>query len=148
VIKGEISLAEAVQQTDIDNLSVLTCGEPQLHPSQFFESKRMQAMLTEASKHFDLVLIDTPPVTSCVDAITLSRDSDGLLLVARPNFTQKDILVRAVSELTSNRINILGIAINGTDDRTERFYRYGLHDYKALNEAEKLRSRGAGENEV
>jgi polysaccharide biosynthesis transport protein len=133
VIKGDLSLAEAVQPTEIDNLSVLTCGEPQLHPSQFFESKRMQAMLAEAADRYDLVIIDTPPVTSCVDAVTLSRDSDGLLLVARPNFTQKNILVRAVSELTSNRINILGVAINGTNDRTEKFYRYGLEGYKTLN---------------
>jgi polysaccharide biosynthesis transport protein len=133
VINGDLSLAEAVQPTEIENLSVLTCGKPQLHPSQFFESQRMQALLAEASNKYDLVIIDTPPVTSCVDAATLSRNSDGLLLVARPNFTQKDILVKAVSELTSNRVNILGVAINGTSDRTERFYRYGLEGYKALN---------------
>jgi polysaccharide biosynthesis transport protein len=132
VIKGEIDLSEAVQHTEIDNLSVLTCGESQLHPSQFFESKRMHTMLAEASQQYDLVILDTPPVTSCVDAITLSRDSDGLLMVARPNFTQKDVFVRAVSELNRNRINILGVAINGTDERTERFYRYGMYEYKAL----------------
>jgi polysaccharide biosynthesis transport protein len=132
VIKGEITLAEAIQHTEIDNLSVLTCGESQLHPSQFFESKRMHTLLAEASQQYDLVIIDTPPVTSCVDAITLSRDSDGLLMVARPNFTQKDVFVRAVSELNRNRINILGVAINGTDERTERFYRYGMYEYKTL----------------
>jgi capsular exopolysaccharide synthesis family protein len=132
VIKGEIALADAVQLTKIDNLSVLTCGESQLHPSQFFESPRMHTVLAEAAKEYDLVILDTPPVTSCVDAVTLSRDSDGLLMVARPNFTQKDVFVRAVSELNKNRINILGVAINGTDTRTERFYHYGMYEYKAL----------------
>jgi Mrp family chromosome partitioning ATPase len=53
-------------------------------------------------------------------------------MVARPNFTQKDVFVRAVSELNKNRINILGVAINGTDARTERFYHYGMYEYKAL----------------
>ncbi|MBW4536879.1 MAG: polysaccharide biosynthesis tyrosine autokinase [Pleurocapsa minor HA4230-MV1] len=132
VIKGEIALAEAVQHTKIDNLSVLTCGESQLHPSQFFESPRMHTLLAEAAKEYDFVILDTPPVTSCVDAVTLSRDSDGLLMVARPNFTQKDVFVRAVSELNKNRINILGVAINGTDTRTERFYHYGMYEYKAV----------------
>jgi capsular exopolysaccharide synthesis family protein len=134
VFKGKISLDEAVQQTTLDNLWVLTCGEPQLYPSQFFESKRMQTILAEAAKRYDLVLVDTPPVTSCVDAATLSRDSDGLLLVARPNFTQKDIFLRAVSELTSNRTNILGIAINGISDRTEKLYPYGIYGYQSINQ--------------
>ncbi len=133
VINGNIPLTEAIQQTNIENLSVLTCGEPQLYPSQFFESKRMRATLNEAALLYDMVIVDTPPVTSCVDAVTLSRDSDGMVLVARPNFTQKDIFMRAVSELTSNRVNVLGVAINGITDETERFYRYGLQGYQPLD---------------
>jgi capsular exopolysaccharide synthesis family protein len=133
VVNGDISLKDAVQQTSIQNLSVLTCGEPQLYPSQFFESKQMRTTLAEAALLYDFVIIDTPPVTSCVDAVTLSRDSDGMVLVARPNFTQKDIFSRAVSELHNNRINVLGVAINGITDETERFYRYGLQGYQPLD---------------
>lgn len=92
----------------------------------------MRTLLAEAAAQYDLIVVDTPPVTSCVDALTLSRDSDRLVLVARPNFTEKDILTRAVSELTSNRISILGVAINGMTTETEKFYRYALQDYQPL----------------
>jgi Mrp family chromosome partitioning ATPase len=95
----------------------------------------MRNLLAEAGAHYDLIIVDTPPVTSCVDAITLSRDSDRLLLVARPNFTQKEILMRAVSELASNRIGILGFAINGTTVQTEKFYRYALQGYQPNSNA-------------
>jgi len=135
VIDGNVTLAEAVQQTNVKGLSVLTCGEPHVYPSQFFESERMRNLLAEAGAHYDLIIVDTPPVTSCVDAITLSRDSDRLLLVARPNFTQKEILMRAVSELASNRIGILGFAINGTTVQTEKFYRYALQGYQPNSNA-------------
>jgi capsular exopolysaccharide synthesis family protein len=133
VVNGNFTSAEAVQHTRIRDLSVLTSGKPHLQPSEFFESKRMRTLLAEAASQYDLVIIDTPPITSCVDALTLSRDSNHLLLVARPNFTQKDILMRAVSELTSNHIGILGIAINGITAQTEKFYRYALQDYQPLN---------------
>lgn len=132
VIDGDVSFAEAVQQTSISNLWVLTCGKPPVFPSQFLESERMRTLLAEAAAQYDLIVVDTPPVTSCVDALTLSRDSDRLVLVARPNFTEKDILTRAVSELTSNRISILGVAINGMTTETEKFYRYALQDYQPL----------------
>lgn len=132
VINGDVSFAKAVQQTSISNLSILTCGKPPIFPSQFLESERMRTLLAEAAAQYDLIVVDTPPVTSCVDALTLSRDSDRLVLVARPNFTEKDILTRAVSELTSNRISILGVVINGMTTETEKFYRYGLQDYQPL----------------
>jgi Mrp family chromosome partitioning ATPase len=92
----------------------------------------MRTLLAAAAAHYDLVILDTPPVTSCVDAITLSRNSDGLLLVARPNFTQRDIMLQAVSELTANHVPILGVAVNGINTQTEKYYRYAIQGYQPL----------------
>lgn len=132
VIDGRATLAEAVQQTDIKHLSVLSCGELRAHPSQLSDSARMRTLLAEAASQYDLVIVDTPPVTSCVDAIALSHYSDGMLLVARPNFTQKDTLLRAVTDLTDNRVRILGVTVNGMNAQTEKYYRYPVEGYQPL----------------
>ena len=131
VNNGSVSLAEAVQQTNIKHLSVLTCGQPSENPSQFLESAQMHTLLKEAAAHYDLVIIDTPPVTSCIDATILSRDSDGLLLIARPNFTRREVLLRTVSELTSNQVNIIGVAVNGFTPETEKYYGYPIQGYQS-----------------
>lgn len=133
LVKGNYTLAEAVQRTNIRNLSVISSGKPHSNPSEMFESKKIHSIITEAAAHYDLVIIDTPPVTSCADALALCCEDERMLLVTRPNFTQKDILMRAVSELTSNRINILGVAINGMTTQTEKFYRYALEGYQPTN---------------
>jgi capsular exopolysaccharide synthesis family protein len=130
VVNGHFTLADVVQRTGIRNLSLLSSGTPYLHPSEFFESKQMHHLIAEAAEDYDLVIVDTPPVTSCVDALTLSCDRDRLLLVARPKFTQKDVLIRAVTELTNNGIGILGVAVNGIDPQVEKFYRYSLQGYQ------------------
>ncbi len=133
VIDGHVTLAKAVQQTSSKHLWLLSCGELRAHrPSHLSDSTFMRNLLAEAVAHYDLVIIDTPPVTSCVDAITLSHNSDGLLLVARPNFTQKDMLLRAVSDLIDNKVRILGVTVNGMNSQTEKYYRYPIEGYEPL----------------
>lgn len=130
VIEERLSLAQAVQPTGIENLSVLTCGQSDTRSSQLLESARMRTVLAEAANHFDLVMVDTSPVTSTADATTLSHSSDGLLLVVRPNFTPRDILLQAVSELVDNQVRVLGVTLNGMNSQTEKYYRYPAESYQ------------------
>ena len=132
VIDGHITLAQAVQQTSSKHLWLLSCGKTRTCSSQLSDSVRMHTLLAEAAACYDLVIIDTPPVTSSVDVIALSHNSDGLLLVARPQFTQKDSLLRAVSDLIENQVRILGITINGMNSQTEKYYRYPIKGYQPL----------------
>ncbi len=132
VINGEKSLQQAVQPTNIENLDVLTCGDLRGRPSQLLESVAMKSLLELASQEYDLVIIDTPPISASADAASLSRQSDGVMLVTRPGFTLKEVLSRAVSELTQNRIPILGVVVNGMTSSTEQYYRYPVKSYQSV----------------
>lgn len=120
VIDRKVTLLHAVQPTGIENLSILTCGEQRAHSWSLLESIYMKSLLVEAAAHYELVIVDTPPVTSCVDASTLTRYSDGLVMITRPNFTPKDALLRAVSELTGNGVPMLGVVVNGMTTQTQK----------------------------
>jgi capsular exopolysaccharide synthesis family protein len=130
VIEQKITLLHAAQPTDIENLSVLSCGELYDRPSSLLESASMKSLLSEAAAHYDLVIVDTPPVSTCADANTLSRHSDGLVMVVRPNFTPKEMLRQAVSELTGNGVSILGLVVNGMTTQTEKRYRNPTDGYQ------------------
>ena len=125
VIEG-LPLIRAVQPTAIPNLSILTFGEIYRRPSQLIESTQMRELLEQAAEQYDLVIIDTPPVTSCADAALLSRNSDGMLFVTRPNMTAREVAQRAISELNKNRVHILGVVVNGTTNQTEAYYQYPI----------------------
>jgi capsular exopolysaccharide synthesis family protein len=140
VISGKISLLDAVQPTGIENLSVLTYGELRTRPSPLLESAAMKNLLAEAAAHYDLVIIDTPPLGSCADAATLSRYSDGLVMLSRPSFTPKDTLLKAVSELTRNGLPLLGIVVNGITNQTEKYYRYPVEGYQPTSRASQRRA--------
>lgn len=132
VAQGKLALAEAVQATGIDKLKVLCGGRPRSHPSELFESKQIQQVIATAASQYDLIVIDTPPVTSCVDAVSLCDKGEKLLLVARPGFTQRDIFTQAVAELRAKRVEVLGVAVNGIDPQIDKYYRYAFQSYKTL----------------
>lgn len=136
VIDGKKSLMEAVQSTNIDCLHVLTYGKPQDHPFQLLESAEIDAMLAEATNNYDLVIIDTPSLSNSPDAAILSKNSDGLILVTRPNFTRKEILQKTVSELVKSRIPLLGVVIN--DQMTSANEKY--YHSSAINGYQPVRS--------
>jgi polysaccharide biosynthesis transport protein len=130
VLEGDVSVLDAVQPTDIENLDVLTCGELHGRPSQLLESVAMKSLIAEAATKYDLVILDTAPLSACADAATLARQSDGVMLVTRPGYTHKEVLLRSVSELTRNRIPIMGVVVNGITSQTEKYYRYPVNGYQ------------------
>jgi capsular exopolysaccharide synthesis family protein len=133
VIDKEITLLHAVQPTGIENLSILTCGELRDRPASLLESPSMKSLLEDAAAHYDLVIIDTPPVSSSADANALSQSSDGLVMIIRPNFTPKEMLLQTVSELTGNGVPILGVVVNGMTNRSQKHYRYPVKGYQPVS---------------
>ncbi len=106
------SFVESVQSTKIKNLSVLTTGSVTSHSYTILESTFLKSILQAAINHYDLVIIDAPPVSNNSDAYTLSQYSNGLLMVTRPFYTPKNILQQAVAQLQQNNAPILGFVVN------------------------------------
>lgn len=131
-------LADFVQPTAIENLSVLTCGSISTRPSQLLESTYMKALMMEAAENYDIVILDTPPLSACADATTLGQLSDGVMLVTRPNYTIKEIFQKAVSDLTRDRIPMLGVVVNGINTLSDKYYR----NYRNINDDQTTLPRG------
>lgn len=127
-IANNVSLLELVQPTNIENLWVLSCGQVRSRAAGLLESPAMQSLLLEAAAHYDVTIVDTPPVNDCADAHALSRHSQGLVMVIRPNFTQKDILDRTVSELKANGVSVLGFVANQMSAKSEKYYREAIEN--------------------
>jgi polysaccharide biosynthesis transport protein len=116
VVLDKLPLASTIQSTNLENLFVLTHGDFVERPVMVSESTAIQTLLTEANADFDLVIMDASPVSSCADAIALNQYADGLIVVARPDFTPKDLLKKSMVDLRSSGTEILGIVLSHTPD--------------------------------
>src|SRR5207244_8303063 len=102
VLIGEQSLWSATQLVDVDSppsdgslgrsLDVLVAGFPlPPNPAKLIESHAMEGVLEEARSTYDLVVIDTPPLTAVSDAFPLLRKVDGVIIVGRGGRNRHDV---------------------------------------------------------
>jgi capsular exopolysaccharide synthesis family protein len=99
--------------SQVENLYVCPSPGPQRQPAAIIESSEMQRFLKDARSRFDMVILDTPSLTRCDDALLLEDQTDGIVLVARPGVTEKAVLDTALEELElSDDVRLLGAVIN------------------------------------
>ena len=72
VLSSSESLAESIQRTPVENLSILPSGPKPPNPSEMLSSPRMDQILAEARQLFDVVIFDMPPVVAVTDAQIMS----------------------------------------------------------------------------
>jgi capsular exopolysaccharide synthesis family protein len=93
----DLTSATCGHDLPLDGLSVITAGEEVPNPCELLESKRMERFLTYAREHYDMVIIDAPPVLAVSDALVLSTLVDSIVMVLRAGTTSYDHARHAVS---------------------------------------------------
>ncbi|MEO7143388.1 MAG: CpsD/CapB family tyrosine-protein kinase, partial [Bryobacteraceae bacterium] len=104
---------------------LLQAGQPRGNPADLLQSDALPAAIQRVSSYFDWVLIDTPPVLPLTDALSLSRQADATLLVARAGRTSREAIEEAVELI--GRKHVLGIVLNGAEGLTRLYSRYYGH---------------------
>lgn len=99
----------------IENLYILPSPGPMQQTTEILESKEIQQLMEFARSNFDLVILDTPALGFSNDALLLEPYSDGIVLVTRPQYTQKKLLAEAIAQLTDLEMRLLGVIINGVE---------------------------------
>nr|MBW4650132.1 CpsD/CapB family tyrosine-protein kinase [Kastovskya adunca ATA6-11-RM4] len=100
---------------DIENLYIVPSPGPQRQAAAIIESSELQQLLEDVRGRFDLVVVDTPALSRCNDALLLQPFTDGIVLVTRPGYTQETMLAEAVDELVDAELPMIGAIINGVD---------------------------------
>ncbi|WP_231620957.1 polysaccharide biosynthesis tyrosine autokinase [Carnobacterium maltaromaticum] len=120
----KVKLSDICQITDIKGLSIITSGIIPPNPTDLLNSKRMEKLLKILQKYFDVILIDSPPVTVVSDTLALAARSDGVLLVVRNKFTQKEKCNQAIEQIKLVKKPIIGAVFNGETKRSDEKYYY------------------------
>jgi len=119
------AINQVICNTEEKNLFVLPAGAMPPNPSELLASARTGFLLEQLKRRFDLLLIDSPPVIPVSDALLLSPQTDGVILVARSGKTNRKVAADALRRLGTTRANILGCVLNYVNRHTHNYY----HDY-------------------
>lgn len=121
---GEKELKDVIFQTGEDNLYLMPSGPIPVDPSGLIGSYRMDKLIAEVSKKFDIVLLDSPPVLGVSDASLLVSKSDATLLVLQPRKMPLKALQRAKMLIQNAGGQIMGLVMNNVDISGDTQYQY------------------------
>lgn len=126
VLIGESAFEDAVEESDVDNLQILTCGPIPPNPAELLGSKRMRELIDYVSEHYhyDFVIVDMPPILAVTDAKIVSQYVNGTLFVVRSGFTDKEELSKAYEMMNDGKARILGAVLNDVDKEDGNHYYY------------------------
>ncbi|WP_332695136.1 CpsD/CapB family tyrosine-protein kinase [Halalkalibacter lacteus] len=124
VLTKQGSLEELVQETKIENLSVLPSGPIPPNPAELLNSRMMGLVLERAKEMFDTIILDTPPVMAVADAQILASKCDGTILVVSSGKTEREEVKKAKVQLVNAKANILGAILNNKKIDSGSYYYY------------------------
>lgn len=130
VLVGHTALEDALRDTDVPGLRLLTAGPLPPNPAELLNSRAMAHVHEQLKAMADVVIFDSPPFLATADAQVLAAEADGVLYVVQFGEARKSAVRHAVELLQQARARVLGVVFNKIDLTSRRDdYYYGYYRY-------------------
>jgi len=141
------NISEITHSTEVPNLDVICCGAVPANPSELIGSNRMVRFLEEASRRYDRVILDLPPVSAVSDPLIVGAMADGMVFVTKFNKIRREHALRSVQRIQNSGIHLVGLVLNDIDFEGKDSYYYSYHYYQNRYYSSHYRNKSADETD-
>ena len=127
-------IEEFIQETDIENLSVISAGNVPPNPSELLVSHKMTKLINELNDMYDIIIFDGTPSLLVTDAIILSRLVDMTLLITAHKETKVDNIDKVKRTIENVGGKVAGVVVNKIPTSSKKYqdtYYYGNNNKKS-----------------
>jgi tyrosine-protein kinase Etk/Wzc len=128
-IIGNANKKQIIQQTNIENLSIITAGPIPPNPAELIMSNNFKNLLTELKSEYDFIILDTPPVGMVAEGIDLIQYSDVILYIVRQNISKKNYLNLINDLYAKEKETKIGLVFNDINFSNAFGYRDDRYGY-------------------
>ncbi|EPG4110625.1 polysaccharide biosynthesis tyrosine autokinase [Klebsiella pneumoniae] len=129
ILAGKVELSKAIKTVNRAGFDYISRGAVPPNPAELLMHRRMGELFQWASDHYDLVIVDTPPILAVTDAAIIGNYVGTTLLVARfEENTVKEIEVSS-KRFEQSGVIIKGCILNGVVKKASNYYGYGYSHY-------------------
>ncbi len=130
VLAGECGALAAVRPTSFPGLSLLGSGRRDIRTPEHLTGSRVPDLFAELGAAFDVVIVDSAPLSAGVDALMLARATTNLLMVLRAGSTDLPSTLVKLEALDTQPIHLVGAVLNDVrESEGFRGYGYDLSGY-------------------
>jgi tyrosine-protein kinase Etk/Wzc len=137
-ILGKSAVEEVIHHDVVENLDFIPTGELPPNRSEFLLHLNFGSLLQQVSAHYDLVLLDPPPLLAIADALIIGAHAGAVFIVARSGQTNESEINESIKRLNHAGISPQGVLFN---DMAPRLGAYG--GYQRLGPAAQIGFNGA-----
>lgn len=131
-LRGEADPLDMLFTIEGHELYLLAVSRESSNPTELLSSERWAGMIIELRRHFDFILIDSPPVLPFADARLLANHADSVMLVVRAGMAQYETVEKAIEALPASKM--LGVVLNDAELNEEAGYYDYYYNYAQRNQ--------------
>jgi capsular exopolysaccharide synthesis family protein len=131
LLTSDGNVREHIQHTKLDNLWLLPTGAIPPNPAELLTSPRLKLIVSEAMEHFDVVLVDGPPVLGLADAPLLGSVCQATLVVVESGRTRTKAALNSISRLKESGSHVIGALVTKFS-KGAMTQGYGYEPYKYI----------------
>jgi Mrp family chromosome partitioning ATPase len=115
VLAGTCTVEDALIHTqEFSNLYVLCAGNAPSNPVDLLDREQWPSLCARLRSAFRYVIMDSPPVSGVADYELIQAVCDGIILVLRPDFTNRQLCLNALECIPEKKF--LGVLMNCIPD--------------------------------
>lgn len=136
LLTSQDPLDSALQPSTLPTLSLLTSGPIPPSPTELLTSLRIEDVLQQAARRFEVVVIDSPPILGLADSPQIAALADGVVFVVEADRSRRGALKTALRRLRAMRPVMLGVVLTKFDplkagNRYSEYYGYEYYQYSS-----------------
>lgn len=130
ILSGKVRPENAIKRISSVEIDFISRGDIPPNPAELLMHVRFGALIKWASEHYDLVIVDTPPILAVTDAAIIGRYVGTTLLVARFEMnTVKEVEV-SIRRFEQSGVKVKGCILNSVVKKASSYYGYGYSHYE------------------
>jgi capsular exopolysaccharide synthesis family protein len=115
VLHGDCTVDDALLRiAELPKLHVLPAGTTSLNPAELLDSAAWRELAIALRKRFRYIVVDCTPVAAVADFDLVNAVCDGVLIVVRPDHTNRKAFTKAIERVAPERV--IGVLINAVED--------------------------------
>lgn len=99
-----------IRSEQLPNLCVLPAGGAVENPTELLDSTQWATLCASLRERFRFIIVDSPPIGAVADYDLLQAYCDGVIVVLRPDHTQRQSCLKALEILGKEKL--LGVVMN------------------------------------
>jgi capsular exopolysaccharide synthesis family protein len=130
VLIGKENWQNCVLKTEVEMLHYIPSGPNPPNPSELLLNGEFSSILDELKSHYDVIILDTPPVGLVTDGIQAMKHADVSIYIFRANYSKRDFIGNLQRIVSINKITNVTSLLNAVPSTGDKSYGYGYGYYE------------------